>query len=259
MRTMKTLKMIVGLALITVITITSCKKESNNPSSTSLEFKMQATNKSTSLLKAVAMLATSGLTWDTCFINVSKIDFEAEKRGNEQSHDSSEIHIEWNGPKKIDLFSLTSVIGDISLQPGIYDEISIKINALKADAGASPVFYLAGTYTNNVNSVIPIEVIINDNFEFKVKKEGSILDATNDYTNLINLNLTMLMSGITASGLNTATLTNGKIIISSSSNVSLYNKINTNFSSCAETDFEIKKHSGSNSENGNSSGSGNGY
>jgi hypothetical protein len=256
---METLKILAVLALATGMMVTSCKKETSSPakSPTSLGVKLQATNKSFTLLKS-ALATTPSFTWDTSYIVVSKIEFEAEKRESEMARDSSEVHFEWDGPKKIDLFSLTSVVGDISLLSGVYHEISLKISALKADAGSSPVFYLSGTYTNSVDSVIPIAVIVNENFEFKVKKEGSSLDATSDYTSLINLNLTLLMSGITSTDLNSATRTNGKIIISSTSNAALYSKINTNLSTCAESEISKGKESESGNGSGNSNSNGNG-
>ena len=254
---MKTLKIFAVLALATGMVVTSCNKESSTPSksATALGVKIQATNKSFSLLKS-ALVTTPGFTWDSSFIVVSKIEFEAEKRESEMARDSSSVHFEWDGPKKIDLFNLNSVIGNISLLPGVYHEISIKIVALKADAGASPVFYLSGTYTNSVDSVTPIVVIVNEDFEFKVKKEGAGIDATTDYTSLINVNLTLLMGGITSAYLNSATRTNGKIIISSTSNATLYSKINTNLSTCEETELSKGKDSESGSGKGSDSGSG---
>ncbi|HEY4784440.1 MAG TPA: hypothetical protein VIH57_00260 [Bacteroidales bacterium] len=258
---MKTLPIFVSASLIAALLLSSCKKESAGPSTSVLGVKIQATGKTFSLLKSVS-LTTPGFVWDTSFMNVSKIEFEAEKSESETSHDSSEIHLEWNGSKKVDLFSLNSVIGNIPLQPGVYHEITLKIKAYKADAGSSPVFYLEGTYTNSVDSVTPIVVIVNEDFEFKVKKEGFTLDAVNDYTSLINMNLSLLMSGISASDLSSATLTNGRIIISSSSNTSLYSKIRTSLSSCEESEFEQGKGkdngSDSGKSNGNDSGNGDG-
>jgi hypothetical protein len=256
---MSTIKQIEMVSFLIALCFISCKKETSNPTSTTLGVKIQATNKSFSLLKS-SLVTTAGYTWDTCFMVVSKIEFEAEKHENMMSMDSSSVHFEWNGPKKVDLFSLTSVIGDINLLPGAYNEISLKIKSFKIDAGSSPVFYLSGTYTNSAGSLIPIAVIVSDDFEFEVKNEGSMLDVTSDYTSLINFNLTLLMSGILKSDLDSATLTNGKIIISSTSNPLLFSKINTNISKCGASDFKKGKASdtGNGGDNGNNNGNGNG-
>lgn len=259
---MKTFRNFALLSLVTGILVTSCSKDSTAPTTTSLGVKMQATNKSFSLLKSTA-LATPSLIWDSSFIFVSKIELEAEKQESGMPASPSEVHFEWSGPVKIDLFRLNSVIGNIALQPGTYHEVSIKINSFSSDAGGLPDFYLSGTYTNADGSVIPIEFVVNEDFEFRVKLEGSTLDAVNDYTSMINMNLSLLFAGVQSADLDGATLANGKILISNTSNASLYNKIITNFSSCGESETSKGKGSDSNESHGSNSGDGmngsNGY
>ena len=233
---MKTLKKIIVLAVLVGMIFTSCKKDSAK-SSSSLRVKIHASNKTFSLLKAGSL--TPGFAWDTCYMNVSKVELEAEKKENESSQDSTNIEFEWKGSKKVDLFGINSLIGDISLQPGVYDEISIEIEAFKSDAGSSPVFYLSGSYTNATEIKIPVVVIVNDDIQLKVEsKEGTKLNAVNDYMTMINLNLILLMNGILKSDLDSATRTNGKIVISSTSNNSLYTKIKGNFDSCEDSEFD---------------------
>lgn len=234
---MKKYKILMVFAVVAIMIFASCKKDTSSSSST-LRIKTQATNKSFTVLKS-ASLAIPSFVWDTCFINVSKIEFEAEKKESENSQGFSNIDYEWKGAKKIDLFSANSIIGEINLQPGVYEEISLEIKALKADAGTSPVFYLSGTYTNTIGAVIPIKVIVNEDIEFKAEAEGgTILNAVNNYTSLINLNLALLMNGILISDLESATLSNGKIVISSSSNSTLYTKIKGNFDSSDNAEFD---------------------
>ncbi len=232
---MKTLKMIVVLAIVVGMISTSCEKDSIQ--SSSLGVKIMATNNTFSLLKA-GSLVTPVFAWDICSMNVSKIDLEAEKKENESSQDLTNIEFEWRGPKKVDLFSINSLVGVINLQPGVYDEISIEIEAFKSDAGLSPVFYLSGSYTNAAGIKIPVEVIVNDDIQLNVEsEEGTQLNAVNDYASLIKLNLALLMNGILISDLDSATLTNGKIVISGTSNTSLYTKIRGNFDSCDDSEF----------------------
>jgi hypothetical protein len=272
MKNMKSLKIIAMLAIATGITLASCQKDSLDPTASSLGVKIQATNKSFQVLKST-WASTPAFTWDSSFMIVSKITFEAEKLENEMSHDSSEFEIEWTGPKKVDLFDLNSLIGNIILQPGEYHEISLKVKALKRDAGTSPVFYLSGTYTNSEGSVIPIAVVVDEDLEFRVKQEGAVIDSVTEYTSLINLNLSLLLSDIVVTDLDGATLTDGKIIISNSSNVSLYDKVISQFSTCTESEFSRGRElesgddrngsgsddgSGSGSDDGNGSNSGNG-
>lgn len=240
-----------------VLMLASCKKESDNPTATSLTLKMQAINKTSGLLKSVS-LTTPTFTWDSCLIIVSRIEFEAEKHSHEMSDDSTETHLEWIGPKKLDLFSLAPVIGQIDLQPGIFNEISLTIKAFISDAGNSPVFYLTGTYINSSGENIPIQVILNEELSFKIEVEGSSLDGTSDYTSMLKMDLSLLLSEITSSELDIATRSNGTIIINKSSNVLLYDKVKTKISTSIESEFEhgkeIENESGDDSGSGKNSG-----
>lgn len=219
----------------------SCQKDSidsGNPidqTSTSLDIKLQASNTSFSLQKATS--ANPSLTWDSSYIVVSKIEFEAEKKDS-LSQASMEINFEWKGPKTIDLFSLDAFVGSISLPPGVYHEISVKLESRRSDAGVSPVFFVAGSYTNAGGSVIPVVVFVNEDFEIRAKQEGFLLDASaDDYTTLIHIHINLLMSGITTTDLENASQTDGTIVISASSNSDLYEKIYANLADCGESHF----------------------
>lgn len=236
MKIMKTLKFITLLIVLTGIAFTSCKKD---PSSTSLEVKINAINNSFPILKATSA-TTPSLVWDTCFMNVSKINLEAEIKENETSTVATKIDYNWKGLKKIDLFSVNSIIGNIILTPGLYDKISLKISAYKADVGTSPVFYLSGNYKNANGINIPIIVIVNENLEFKIAKDDTKLNAIYNYSSMLKLNLTLLMSNILQSELDGALLSNGKIVISTSSNSSLLVKIKGNFLSSGDSEFKQK-------------------
>lgn len=213
----------------------SCEK--NNDSSSVLQVKMQATNKSFSVLKS-ANLVTPSLTWDVCTMNVSQIEFQAQGKQDENSQGSYQVSYEWQGSKVINLFNTASVIGDITLDPGIYDQVELEIQATKSQNVTVPVFYLAGNYTNPAGTKIPVEITVNEDFQFGVEQEGKTLTGMYDYSALINLNLVMLMNGILQSELDAATLTSGKMIISATSNGVLYQKIKTNILLCEDVQYD---------------------
>jgi hypothetical protein len=239
MKNMKMIRFIFLLTLVTGMMVSSCTKD---PLSGSVKFKIQATNKTFPVSLGIgeaksSTLTTGSFTWDTCSMVVSKIDLEAELQQEGDFNDTSDIDFEWRGPKKVDLFNLNSGIGEISLVPGIYDEISIKIESFKSDAGSSPVFYLSGTYSNSTGAAKRINVIVNEDFEIKVNNIDT-LSAVYDYTTVIQMNLTLLMIDILESDLDNAVLTNGKIAISSTSNAALYDKIRKNLLECEDSEFE---------------------
>lgn len=233
----KTMKRISVLMLLFLgVLLFSCEKN-NTDSSPVLQVKMQATNKSSTILKS-ATLVTPLLNWDVCTMNVSHIEFNAEGKETENAQNSYEVSYEWKGSKVVDLFDASSVIGDIVLDPGIYDEIELEIEAAKSQNSTVPVFYLAGTYTNAQGTVIPIEITMNEDFKFEVEKEGTTLDGTNDYSALVNLNLALLMSGVSETNLGAATLTDGKIIVNTTSNPDIYLKIKSKISSCEDVEYD---------------------
>lgn len=235
---MKTLKKLLLLSISSALLAISCEKDSDDPPSSSpdgssfLDIKLQASNTSFPLLKSTSA-ATPALNWDSSHIVVSKIEFEAEKKDP-----VSEVSFEWKGPKTIDLFSPDAFVGSISLPPGVYHEISVKLRSRSSDAGVSPEFFVSGTYTNAGGSVIPIAVLVKEDFEIRAKQEGFLLDASaEDYSTLIHIHLNLLMADITAEDLDGASLTGGTILISLSSNPDLYDKILANLSECGESHF----------------------
>lgn len=226
----------VAMLLFLGVLLFSCEKN-NTDSSSSLQVKMQAINKSSTILKS-ATLATPLFNWDVCTMNVSHIEFKAEGKETENAQNSYKVSYEWRGSKIVDLFNASSVIGDITLDPGIYDQIQLEIEAAKSQSSTVPVFYLTGTYTNAQGTIIPIEITMNEDFKFEVEKEGTTLDGTNDYSALINLNLALLVSGVSESDLGAATLTNGKIIVNTTSNPNIYLKIKSKISSCEDVEYD---------------------
>lgn len=222
----------------------SCEKYNTDPSPV-LQVKMQAINKSSTTLKS-ANLATPLLNWDVCTMNVSHIEFKAEGKETENAQNSYEVSYEWKGSKVVDLFDASSVIGDIVLDPGIYDEIELEIEAAKSQNATVPVFYLAGTYTDAQGIVIPIEITMNEDFKFEVEKEGTTFEGISDYSALVTLNLALLISGVSESDLGAATLTDDKLIVNTTSNPDIYLKIKSKISSCGDVEYD---HHGDDDDN----------
>jgi hypothetical protein len=271
---MRTINLLSGLALVTAITVLSCTKSPFNPSTSSVKFKIQATSKVQSVSKALLASGSTDLTnnsfvWDTAIMVVSKIELEAEKEhckesciadniktvkdggsgsdhdGNSNSgddhgdnhNDSSKVYFEWRGPKTVDLFNLNSIIGGVALVPGTFDNVSIEIKSFKADAPSTPLFYLAGDYTNSAAAVKRIKIVINEDFEIEMNRTDT-LNFAKDFTSIIKMNLSLLLSGISQTDLDNAVLTDGKLVINSTVNVTLYNKIRKNLHECGESEFE---------------------
>lgn len=223
------------LLLLTVLLV-SCEKN-NTDTSPILRVKMQASNNSSAILKS-STLVTPMFNWDECTMNVTHIEFKAEGKETGESQNSYEVSYEWRGSKVVDLFDATSVVGDIVLDMGVYEEIELEIEAAKSQNSAIPVFYLSGIYTNAQGVIIPIKISMNEDFKFEVEKEGAILDGIDNYSALVNVNLALLMSDITAADLDAATLNDGMIIVDSNSNTNIYMKIKSKISSCEDVEYD---------------------
>lgn len=231
------------LAIVGVLA--SCQKNSDsNPSDTSLAFQIQAVNKtfavgsvldnmgSMSPLKDAMMSSvnnTGTFSFDTAIMNVSRIRFQAEQHKMNSRRDSVEVTVEWSGPKRVDLFNLNDMVGQITLMPANYDEISIMVKSVREDFGASPVFYLTGTYTNAAGVKTPIRISINESLSFRAEQSGAAIDSTSNFTNLVQMNLSLVMSHVHQANLDAATLTNGVIVVSETSNIDLYRNIRRDF------------------------------
>jgi hypothetical protein len=276
--TMKTINLLSGMLLVTAVAAVSCMKNNDiNPSTSSASFKIQATSKIQPVTRSLSATGTTDLVnnsfvWDTAIMVVSKIEMEAEREhekesgtagnvitakdggsgsdgdghsgnGNSNSVDnngmsnSDSANFEWRGPKTVDLFNLNSVIGGVTLVPGTFSNVTIKIKSFKSDAPTTPLFYLTGDYTNFSGTVKRINIVINEDFELRVNKTDT-LDFAKDFTSVIKMNLSIVMSDINQTALDNAVLTNGKLVISSSVNVTLYNRIKKNLHESGDSEFE---------------------
>lgn len=211
----------------------ACQKDNTNSSTlgnSTLGIRIQALNKSFSLpvadigLKSASIATSSTLAWDTARMIVSGITFEAKLKSLITHHDSIAISYKWNGPQEINLLDTTITLGNFALMPGFYDEIELKVNGSKHDAGDKPVFYLHGVYNKDNITTLPVKVIVNENVSFKSEKDSVIVTTTDnaDFASVIQLYLDQLMVEIQPSALDNATLTDGILVISADKNKELY-------------------------------------
>ena len=222
----------VGLVILT-IGFMACQKQTDVPRTgpSSLQVQIQALNPSYSLPvqgNKAAMAGSSTISWDTAQMVVSNVKFEAELKSQVTHQDSIEISYKWTGPVLANMMDSTVTFGDFVLQPGFYDQIQIWVNGNRQDAGDQPVFYLHGIYSSDTTT-IPVKVEVNKNVSFKTKKDSIIVTSEAfDFTSYIQLYLDDLLTGITPSAFDNATLTDGVIVISEIKNRDIYQMIMSN-------------------------------
>jgi len=231
---MKRVRLLFPVVFIALaIGFTACQKDTTNRSTSgnsNLGIKIQAVNKSFSFpvagigLKSASLATSYTLAWDTAQMVVSGITFEAKLKSLITHHDSIEISYKWNGPQVINLLDTTITLGNFALTPGFYDEIELKVNGTKHDAGVNPVFYLHGVYTKADITTLPVKVIVNEDVSFKSEKDSVAVTATDnaDFASVIQLYLDQLMTEIQPSAFDNATLTDGILVISADKNKEIY-------------------------------------
>lgn len=212
------MKQHVFLALTAISSLLfSCKKEStpDSPSSSSVSYQLRTSNSSSVIGRTDGEASTfrtdATVTWTSGFANVDEIRFEAKSKENEISYKSKT-------DRRIDLFGNAMPIGDISIPSGEYKEVKYRFGL--APVNGEPALELVGSYQGT-----PIVLRVSNPFEIKGKQKNVSITDNSGYTAITNINLSYLMKDISASALNNATRTNGQILISSTSNTSLYNKL----------------------------------
>lgn len=239
------------MSLILAVTFASCKKDAQDNTNTpsALSFKMQAVNKSVSLPVQASGLKSSDSTnavivWDTAFMLVSKIKFEAEMKSTITGHDSLKIEYNWRGPQIINMFDLSSTIGSITLPSGTYEEISLQVKSEKEDANGQPLFYLSGSYANETGVILPIVISVSDPIMFKTEHNGDTIvsGVATDFSSTIQVYLDQLLLDVDISALDNATLTNGILLISAEANTELYHLIMQNLRKDHHCQHEHEHH-----------------
>jgi len=234
------------LSLATVVA--SCQKDDSGKNDGTSEFGVQfeALNPGFSLpvnsgLKS-ATVESDSIVWDSAHLVVSTIKFEAELKSQLTNEDSIEIEYKWHGPDLVDLLNTEITLGNFVLAPGIYDEIELKVEGLKEDAGDDPVFFLSGMYKNDAGSW-PIEVRVTQSVYFKTeKKDVEVTDEAIDITSVIQLYLDELMADVDPADLDNAEQTDGVIVISADSNADIYQIIVRNLAHDCRTRYKHKHH-----------------
>ncbi len=208
--------------VITGTFFTSCKKNSSSPAATSssqLTFGVRAQNSMDTLPSS-----TATINWTAGTANISGFKFEARKHG-------LAIEVVSRNMTNVDLFALNPSLIGITLDTGTYSEIEIRAELSKSSTTDLPLV-LKGNFTNTGGTAVPIEFDFNDNAEIKAEAQNVVVNGTTDLTTIITMHLNKLLANVTATELNAATLTNGTIVISKTSNATIYEQIRADLSLC---------------------------
>ena len=231
--------------LIIVISSSSCKKSgvspstSNNPAPNATQVSFSVLSDSApavlasgpfaSLAATASAAAAPVIKFTSGVANITKFEFEAKKNGAKVSFETQNL-------ANVDLFALNPTFIKTLIDTGLYSEIEVRMILSQSTTSAIPLT-LMGTATTAAGSV-PFEFDFNQNLEIKSESQNVVVSHTKTLKSLFLLHLNMILSTITADDLAAATLTNGTIVVSSTSNATIFNKIVANLGSVGDTKFE---------------------
>ncbi len=211
------------MVVAALLLLASCSKDDNGGQ---LSYQLKTKNPNAT----VSRTSGGSVTWTSGSAYADKIEFEAEK------DDDNEVEYESRVARRIDLFAPVSQLGNISLPPGRYEEIEIEVDL--APSVTDTAFILRGSFSNNIGYTVPVVFYINELLEFKAEAEDITIGSAADITALTTLDLSQLTTGITESMLSSATLTNGILVISATSNAALYSVILSNINNIDDVELD---------------------
>lgn len=215
---------------IVLMVSVGCKKEN---AASGVSYQLKTANRTSSVARVLA----GTVQWNSGYAWVKEIEFEAEKDGNNSGsgNNNSEIEFKTETRQKIDLFAPVSALGTIQVPQGTYDEIKFEVEVFPNNGEAA--FLLNGSYTNN-GVTTPVTFRIDLPVEVETKKDNFTISNSASYTAVTTFDLSLLTQGITAAMLDAATRTNGVIVISSTSNVNLYDTIFDRLRNCGGIEID---------------------
>nr|WP_121272218.1 hypothetical protein [Pedobacter schmidteae] len=202
--------------------VAACTKDTTS-TDTELSYSFNAINLNASLNSnaalsgAVVAAGTNGsINWTKAGINISKIEFSATKGGSAVSLESKNLFANALKPD--------SLTGKLFLTSGVYERNEFKISL--SESATNPPVILAGTYIEASGTKIP--VIVQVNITQLIKLEAPRIEiAQGKYLAKVTMELNGLVKGLTASdfGQTTRTAPNNTILVTSSTNRALFEKL----------------------------------
>jgi hypothetical protein len=219
-----------------LIFLSACSKKENTTDG-NIKYKMEPTNLTASVGATVSesglvvnINTNSSLTWEAGYVTIDALDFEAEK-------DDQEIEYKLAKPVTVDIFKLAQEFGSIQVPAGTYNEIEFELVLKKQTTGN--VFAVSGKYKDASGKETPVEFNYNEDVSLKLEAENLTVTTSEDYTGLLTLQLNKLVSQVSSSDFDSASKNaSGTIVISSTSNVALFNKIKAGLASFIKAEFK---------------------
>ncbi|SKB83495.1 hypothetical protein [Daejeonella lutea] len=217
--------------------LNGCQKDSVNDGELTYNFKtsnLSASLSSTASASGtpVAPLSNGSITWKSGTVNIQQIYFGAKK-------DNTPFAVEFEKLSNIDILKVSTVSGSVAIPTGTYSDIKLRLR-LKESATNKPLVLL-GTYTEISGTKIPIEIQFNETYELTLTPPALTIKG-DKYDVNVNLDLSKLAKNLTLSdfGQTTRSGADNMILVNSSKNVALFEKLKANFLLIADAQITKK-------------------
>lgn len=197
--------------LIAGLLITGCEKENDNPNG-SISFKVNTTSSNTINLKSTA--AANDLVFNSGTITIREVVFDGDTDTLSVSRTIEQIAY-------VD-YATGDVSPEIVIEVPAGDYTSVNLGVELQDENSEPSVVIEGTYTNSSGEVIPIRFEFNSGEVFEATAPTVSIEAGADLFGKVTFDAASWFSTVSSSDLDEATLTDGKIIVSSTSNSDIF-------------------------------------
>ena len=222
------------IALTAIIILGGCEKDNTEGPRLGLEF--QAV-KSGTFLPDQSKALNGELIINSGTILFGSVEFEAESES-----DLMEIEFELDGDVVFDFETVetTPDISYIAVPAGTYEEIEIEMEI--KDGGDTPSIVMEGVYTDREGTEHPLRFEFNADQAFEVEMEGSIVfEADVSFIALVTIDPASWFREVTDNDMTIATKNEDNVIvISSTSNISIYNTVSAGLELASDLEFEIE-------------------
>ena len=207
------------LLAATTLCFTSCVKEADTGSAT-VSFQLKA---------ATSAVNGAGIVWTIGNAGVVNTKLTAKKS------DSSSVEFKASPNAQVDLFAAV-MISNVAVPTGTYRNVEFRSEL--QPIGNKSALRLEGNYTAG-GVTTPIVFEVGTNITVRAQKDSIVIAAANaSYTALTTLGLVTLTQGVTEADLKAADRTSGKIIISSTTNAPVYDKMLANLAKLQVVEFK---------------------
>lgn len=205
---------VIAALVVAGLVLVGCEKEDDNPNGV-IKLQVNTTSSSTVNLKSTA--AANDLVFTSGKIIIREVVFDGDVDTLSVSRTIEQI-------STID-YATGKVTPEILIEVPAGDYNSVNLGIELQDENADPSVVIEGTYTNSSGEAIPVRFEFNSGEVFEAEAPSVFIEAGTDLIAKITFDAVSWFSTISPSELDEATLTDGKIIVSSTSNPDIFDMV----------------------------------